>query len=126
MNDEVNWYSEDVATFGDRLAHAREERGLTQQDLAENIGVKKSTLLAWENNNREPRGNRLQMLSGILGVSLSWLITGVGEGLDESENAAPISLEISDLIAEMRSLRAQLERSGSKLEQLEKRLSAVV
>ncbi|MEZ5913851.1 MAG: helix-turn-helix transcriptional regulator, partial [Paracoccaceae bacterium] len=34
-----NWYSEEAATFGDRLAAAREAAGLSQAELAQRLGV---------------------------------------------------------------------------------------
>jgi transcriptional regulator with XRE-family HTH domain len=126
MTDDASWYSEEVATFGDRLTWSREASGKSQQALAENLGVKLASLVAWENNVREPRGNRLQMLSGILGVSLGWLMTGVGDGLDEPQDTVPIPQEMTVLVAEMRTLRGQIERSGVKLGQIEKRLLAAL
>jgi DNA-binding XRE family transcriptional regulator len=55
-----NWYGADVATFGDRLAGAREAAGLSQEDLAQRLGVRLTTLQNWEEDLAEPRGNRLQ------------------------------------------------------------------
>ena len=37
MTATENWYAEDAATFGDRLAAAREAAGLTQAELAKRI-----------------------------------------------------------------------------------------
>jgi len=34
------WFSEEAATFGDRLAAAREDAGLSQKALAERLGVR--------------------------------------------------------------------------------------
>ena len=76
------WFSNEAATFGDRLSAAREAAGLTQEDLAARLGVRMTTLQAWEDDGAEPRGNRLQMLAGMLNVSLMWLMSGEGDGLD--------------------------------------------
>ena len=122
MTDDTGWFSEDAATFGDRLAGAREAAGMSQETLAAKIGVKPSVIVGWEDDLKEPRANRLQMLSGILGVSLSWLLTGQGEGPDAPDDAEPISSDLIDLLAEMRVLRTQIAQSGEKLGQLEKRL----
>ncbi len=126
MTDDTGWFSEEAATFGDRLAGAREAAGLNQETLAAKIGVKPSVIVGWENDLKEPRANRLQMLSGILGVSLSWLLTGQGEGPDAPDDTAPVSTDLLDLLAEMRLLRAQMVGSGEKLGQLEKRLRAAL
>ena len=40
MEDMQDWYSEDAATFGDRVAGAREQAGMTQKQLAKRLGVR--------------------------------------------------------------------------------------
>ena len=79
MTENEDWYGSEVATFGDRVAAARENANMTQAVLAKRIGIKQSTLRAWEDDLSEPRANRLSTLAGILGVSMMWLINGEGE-----------------------------------------------
>lgn len=122
MTDDENWYGDGAATLGDRLVAARQFAGLSQEELATQIGVKIVTLDAWENDWKEPRANRLQMLTGLLGVSLRWLLTGVGEGPENPEEMNELPSDISGMLAEMRKLRAQIARSSVKLGELEKRL----
>ncbi|KQB97257.1 XRE family transcriptional regulator [Loktanella sp. 1ANDIMAR09] len=122
MASDQDWYSEEIATFGDRLAGAREAAGLTQQALAEKLGVKPNTIAAWENDTKEPRANRLQMVSGVVGVSMSWLLTGEGEGPDAPDSETSLTSDLVDLLAEMRVLRGQMQQSSEKLGRLEKRL----
>lgn len=124
MTDDAGWYSDDAATFGDRLAAAREQAGMTQAALAGKLGVKTGTVAGWENDIKEPRANRLQMLSGMLGVSLSWLLTGEGDGPQAPEDMQPLTADLVDLLAEIRGLRTQIAMSAEKLGQLEKRLRA--
>lgn len=126
MTDDSGWFSEEAATFGDRLAGAREAAGLTQKVLASRIGVRSSTILGWENDIKEPRANRLQMLSGILGVSLSWLLTGEGDGPEGPDEEKPLSADLSDLLTQMRTLRTEIKQKGDKLGQLEKRLRIIL
>ena len=119
-NSNRNWFAEDAATFGDRLSAAREARDMSQSALARRLGVATKTLEGWENDLREPRANKLQMLSGVLDVSLTWLLTGEGQGVDpDQEGASP---ELGELLDEMRSLRGEMQRSAEKLGRLEKRL----
>ena len=75
-----DWYGPETATFGDRVAGAREAAGMTQSQLARLLGVKKSTLIGWEDDISEPRANKLQMMAGLLNVSIMWLLTGEGDG----------------------------------------------
>jgi transcriptional regulator with XRE-family HTH domain len=124
--NDTNWYREDAATLGDRLVIARETAGLSQVDLAAQLGVKVTTLDAWENDHREPRANRLQMLTGLLGVSLGWLLTGVGEGPDGDDDVTPIPTDIAALLADLRTLRTTIVQSSIRLGQLEKRLRKAI
>lgn len=125
-DDTENWYAEDAATLGDRLAAAREAAGLTQVQLAAKLGVKADTVDAWENDRREPRANRLQMLTGLLGVSLGWLLTGVGEGPDELTDPETTPEDVKDLLIEMRELQTQIMTATIKLADLEKRLRKAI
>jgi len=122
MAEDQGWYSEDAATFGDRLAGARDAAGMTQAALASRLGIKTAVVVAWEDDLKEPRANRLQMMSGILGVSMAWLLTGAGEGPDAPEDEGTLSNDVLDLLAEVRTLRSEILRSSEKLGRLEKRL----
>jgi transcriptional regulator with XRE-family HTH domain len=122
MAQDQDWYSAETATFGDRLAGARDAAGLSQAGLAEKLGVKQAVIQAWEDDLKEPRANRLQMVSGILGVSMSWLLTGDGDGPDAPDEDNPMNNDLVDMLAEMRALRGQIAQSGEKLGRLEKRL----
>lgn len=117
-----NWFSEEAATFGDRLAGARDAAGHSQATLAKQLGVKLSTIRAWENDTKEPRANRLQMLSGMLGVSLVWLLTGEGEGVDEPTELLTDDADIATVLKQMRSLRADMARAAQDMGRLEKKL----
>lgn len=121
MTDE-DWFSEDAATFGDRLAGARDAAGLTQAALAQKLGVSHKVVQAWEDDAKEPRANRLQMISGMLNVSLSWLLSGKGEGPASPDDDTAMTSDLNDLLIEMRALRGDIARSGERLAQLEKRL----
>ncbi len=121
----TGWYSEDAATFGDRLAGAREAFGFSQKQLASHIGVKEKTVHAWEDDLSEPRANRLQMLSGVLNVSMRWLLTGEGVGLREPETTE-LPAEIVDLFTELREIRSQATAMAERVGRVEKRLRATL
>ena len=121
-----DWYSEDAATFGDRLAAAREAQGLDQRALAARLGVKLSTVQRWEDDQSEPRANKLIALAGILNVSMRWLLTGEGEGLDGPGDGRMLPADLHGLMTEMRVLQATMLRSATALGRLEKRLKAAL
>ncbi len=123
---ETDWYSEDRATFGDRVVGAREATGWSQKELAKRLGVKLKTVQGWEDDLSEPRANKLQMLAGILNISLVWLLTGDGEGVSEPDDAAMLPTDVKELLAEMRQLRSRMKGNVDHMGRLEKRLRAAI
>ena len=124
MNDTINledWYSEETATFGDRLAAARDAAGLSRKELAQRVGIKSSTLRSWEDDLSEPRANRLSMVAGLLGVSISWLLTGEGEGVSAPDDTAADG-DLASLLVDLRTVRAQIAGANDRLARIEKRL----
>jgi len=123
-HDSNEYFSEETATFGDRVAAARRAAGLKQEQLSAKLGIKFKTLTNWEEDISEPRANKLQMLAGVLNVSIIWLLTGEGEGVQdpwiEGLDSAPDNAEI---IAEMRAVRGEYNTLGQRLARLEKRLA---
>ena len=121
----MNDWSENAATFGDRLAAAREAQGLGQADLARKLGLKLQTIRNWEDDRAEPRANRLQMVAGFLNVSMVWLMTGIGEGGPDAQaesNGTALVATTQELLSELRELRLGQIRSAERLATLEKRL----
>ncbi|WP_149142701.1 helix-turn-helix domain-containing protein [Gemmobacter caeruleus] len=119
------WFSAATATFGDRLAGAREAADWSQEALARRLGVRLSTLQAWENDSAEPRANRLQMLAGMLNVSLVWLLTGEGEGPEGPPPEDGRAAESRRLGAGMARLRQQALAMSRELGQMEQRMAAL-
>ena len=118
-----NWYDADVATFGDRLTAAREATGMTQATLAERLGVELQTLQNWEEDLAEPRANRLQMIAGVLGISITWLITGEGDGLDDTgSDTGEMDVDAQAMLIELRDLRASFTARAEQVGRIEKRL----
>jgi transcriptional regulator with XRE-family HTH domain len=73
-------------SFAERLRVARLGLGLTQEQLAFELNVTKSTVSAWENGRDAPGFRLLPALKTVLGVSLDHLICGdnaYGSGVSE-------------------------------------------
>lgn len=124
--EQQDWYSGDHATFGDRLTAAREAQGLTQAQLAKRLGVKQRTVEGWENDTSEPRANKLQMVAGLLNISLRWLLTGDGDGVAEPATQEDLAEDAQIILRDMRGLRADLTRVSTELGRMEKRLRQIV
>lgn len=123
MNDTENgWYGPEAATFGDRVAGAREAAGMTQAQLARRLGIKKTTMHAWEDDMAEPRANKLQMLSGVLNVSIPWLLTGEGEGAHAPLDDGEVRQDCREVLDELREVRLEMRASLDRVARLEKKL----
>lgn len=121
--EDAGYFDDEIATFGDRVAAAREVMGLSRAQLAERIGIKERSLANWEEDRSEPRANKLQMLAGILNVSMIWLMTGVGEGV---EPGTAEEIHTDDILLELRAIRTESVRLSERLGRLEKRLRGVM
>lgn len=116
------WYDADTATLGDRITGAREAAGLSQTELARRLGVRLATIRAWEDDQADPRANKLQMLAGLLGVSIMWLLTGKGDGLDSPAQNAPLPDDLLALLAELRQMRLDQARMADRMGRLDRQL----
>ena len=122
--DEALVFTDDVATFGDRLTHAREAAGLSVAGLARRLGVRRPLVEGWEADQREPRANQMQMMSGILGVSLRWLLTGEGGQQEAPVTGAPVPEEMRRLTGDLAQMRAEMLALAGRMGELEGRLRA--
>jgi transcriptional regulator with XRE-family HTH domain len=122
-----DWYGLDAATFGDRLAAAREYAQMSQAQMARRLGIRASTLRSWEQDLSEPRANHLSIMAGVLNVSMMWLMNGEGEGLDApNADAAETDADVATILRDMRDLRVTISQSSEQLGRLEKRLRAAL
>ena len=63
-----------MATFAERLKFLRKKRKLTQQEIADKIGISRVGYGYWEKGTREPSIDNLVELSKLLGTSLDYLL----------------------------------------------------
>ncbi|MCC5962584.1 MAG: helix-turn-helix transcriptional regulator [Rhodobacteraceae bacterium] len=125
-DDTTDWYSGDNATFGDRLTAARDAQGLSQTELARKLGVKLKTIQGWENDTSEPRANKLQMVAGLLNVSIRWLLTGEGEGVSEPATPEEIAAGAQDILRDLQQMRTQMTQLATRMGKAEKRLRLIL
>jgi transcriptional regulator with XRE-family HTH domain len=57
------------ATFAARLREIRAAAGLTQQELADAVGVKREQVARWEGGRGDPTWTRVLALAAALGVT---------------------------------------------------------
>ncbi len=59
--------------IGNRIAFLREQRGLTQEELATSLGISRAALSHYEKNRREPDTETLSKVADLFHVSLDYL-----------------------------------------------------
>lgn len=66
-------------TIGNRIQKFRKEKGLTQEELAEKLGVSSQAVSKWENDASCPDISLLPQLCRILGITTDELLSGKTE-----------------------------------------------
>lgn len=61
-------------SFPELLKETRQAHGLTQELLAEKVGIAKNQIWLYETGKVEPRMSTLIGLAEVLGVSIDWLV----------------------------------------------------
>ncbi len=74
--------------FAEKIYTCRKKAGLSQDGLAEQLGVSRQTISKWENGEALPETSKLPGLAKALGVSIDWLLTEDGESADFSTGSA--------------------------------------
>ena len=63
-------------SIGSRVAKYRKEKGMTQEELAKQLGISSQAVSKWEKDTSCPDIMLLPLLAKILGVSIETLLTG--------------------------------------------------
>lgn len=76
----------------DKIRRARLRKGITQNQIAEKIGISQPTYAQWENGKRKPKLETLKKIADALEVPVSTLyddyeFVDPGEGLTEDQKA---------------------------------------
>ena len=89
-----------MVEFGKKVKQVREERGMTQQALAEKLYVTRQAVSRWERGARYPELLTAKKIAKILNVSLDELLSG--EELKENIEKEPILMRpIENIIQTM-------------------------
>lgn len=108
-------------SMGPRIVIAREQMGMSVEELATHLGVTPDSVIAWESDERTPRANRLLTMAGILGVSITWLLEGRE---DERMHAGDVP-SIDDLRGRLELARGLITRGLDMLEAIDESLQTL-
>ncbi|MDE7268096.1 MAG: helix-turn-helix domain-containing protein [Lachnospiraceae bacterium] len=87
-------------TLGQRLQNARKEAGLSQEELAEQLGVSRQAVSKWENDSGYPEMEKMIRLSQIYQVSLDYLVGNEQEQEPSNEDISTKGWYVSHELAE--------------------------
>ena len=76
--------------LGNHIKHYRNEKGLSQEELAERVYVTRQTISNWENNKNYPDINSIVLLSEIFEISIDNLIKGDLEQMKKEINSEEV------------------------------------
>lgn len=65
-----------TSTMGSRIKEMRLKKGMTQEQLAEQLFIKKSIVSCYENNRIDIKQSRIEALADILDTTIEYLING--------------------------------------------------
>ena len=94
---------------GKRIRHRRWMAGITQQHLAERIGVKFQQVQKYESGGNRISASRLWEVSSVLDVPIAYFFEGLEQGEAPAEAFIPTDKETADLVRSYRSL-PQIQR----------------
>lgn len=63
-------------SLGEKLLYLRKKAGLSQEDVAEKLGVSRQTISKWETDQTVPELIKAKLLSQLYNVSYDYLISG--------------------------------------------------
>lgn len=87
-------------TIGDQIKAARKSQNITQQELADRIGISRAQLGQWETKSRNPRMKNLSKIASALGMDTEDLIHYLDsktpmEQLQEELQRDPVGFKIN-------------------------------
>ena len=80
----------DFMERGNHIKHYRNEKGLSQEELAERVYVTRQTISNWENNKNYPDINSIVLLSEVFEISIDNLIKGDLEEMKKEINSEEV------------------------------------
>ena len=83
---EKSIYSKEYSLFLEQLRKAREEKGLTQTDVAQSLGQTQSFVSKVERGERRIDIVELRAFCSALGIAFPTFITRIEKALDNSKN----------------------------------------
>lgn len=107
-----------MSTFQDRIKQLRTEKGITQQDLSDKLGITKSILSKYENGHREPGREILNSLADFFDVSVDYLLGRTDRKEIYILEKKDLPDELQDLGIDYIGVAKEIKESGFSIEEI--------
>ena len=97
-------------SFGQNLKLARKQKNITQEQLAELLGISRQAVSKWESGNGYPEIDKLRIISKELNVSLDYLMDREPAAQEEKEDEKNVIYIPAEQIAIYNQDRSQVVR----------------
>jgi transcriptional regulator with XRE-family HTH domain len=79
----IIWRNQKMARLADRMKELREEHDLTRLEMAQRLGVNKSTITRYESGDMNPTIEMLLKIRELFGVTVDWITAADTDGEDK-------------------------------------------
>ena len=76
-------------TIADRILELRKVRGISQEELADKIGVSRQAVSKWESEQSVPELDKIVLLSNFFDVTTDYLLKGIEENKKNDKQVTP-------------------------------------
>ena len=88
-----------METLGSRLKALRKNKKITQQVLADAVGVSKTSVIYWEKDENTPKHESLTALAKALDTTTDYILTGSGETNKPESNIVPVAPKMAPVLS---------------------------
>lgn len=97
-----------LMSFSEQLKIARKKKGYTQEQIADIMGITKSTYCGYETGKRQPDVTKIKQIANILGISGDFLLeTGYKNSQSEFESLSEAEKDLIRIIRSVPTQRAE-------------------
>ena len=119
------WFSYGEPMAGAGLRAIRDKAGMTQQQLADHLGVHYTSVASWESGRNRPSRNNVELIEEVFGLDGQLLTEFAYAGVTpfdamraDLDQLAEQTIQLAELVAR---LQAQVDHQGAEIDELRKR-----
>ena len=76
-------------TLADRISELRRKKGISQEELAVQLGVSRQAVSKWESGQSNPETDKIVQMSEYFGVTTDYLLKGTEPVIDDGSVEVP-------------------------------------